>query len=365
MRNCRLAALLTVMGTAAALVWWLSRDGSAADLGLGATQEKAGSPGFLAGPHMAPRPVLDLPDPQGWIQPRGRVVVRTGWGAGLGELGRRAGQESSPEAPMSLSVDRAGNVSILDQVNRRVQRFDRNGRPRGSVMLPTDTAQDLVVQDDRVLVLDRLGDAPGVHMTDLDGNLIGKLEVVGGQVREGGGITGLFADGDGIYVESAHDDLVRVAGASGQPTALQQTIPGRPSRDGRFYLKAGIIDKAAGRVYVQAHDRQKQLAWETPLNLGRPLLQLLLLDTDTSGRVYLGAEVGQEDPVTHAMSGLGTLVVRLDSAGHLSAVLELPPTTSDPAETFRPLVVGDDGTLYHLVASASGVTVTAYRFGDG
>jgi len=213
-----------------------------------------------------------------------------------------------------------------------------------------------------VAVLDRLGLEPAVHLTDLDGQPLGKLDVVGGQISEGGAITGLFADADGIYVETGHDDLVRVGSAQGQPTGLQETIPGRPSRDGRLYLKTGVIDKAAGRIFVQAHDRQKKLAWESALNLGRPLLHILLLDSDLAGNVYVAAEVGQEDPATHEMRDLATIVIRLEgTAGQLDAVLELPPTTVDPAETFRPLVLGDDGTLYQLLASPSGITVTAYH----
>lgn len=266
---------------------------------------------------------------------------------------------------MSLFADGQGNLLILDQVNRRVQRFDRSGAQLPSIPIPTDTAQDLLLDGERLLVLDRLGPDPGVQALDLEGKKLFKLSVVGGSLREGGAISGLFADGEGLYVESGHDDLVRVADAESRPTELQQTVPGRPSRDGRLYLKAGIIDEAEGRVYVQAHDRQLELAWETPLSLGRPMLHLVLLDSDKQGQVYLGAEVGREDPATFEIEELATLVVRLDPQGHLAGVLTLPPSTSDPAETFRPLAVDDEGRIYHMVPGSSGLKVTVYEFSDG
>ncbi len=50
---------------------------------------------------------------------------------------------------------------------------------------------------------------------------------------------------------------------------------------------------------------------------------------------------------------------------HLTGALNLPPSTADPAETFRPLVVADDGTIYHMVPTAGGLKVTAYSFASG
>jgi hypothetical protein len=211
-------------------------------------------------------------------------------------------------------------------------------------------------------VLDRLGQRPGVQIYDADGRPGQRLRVVGGKIEEGGGITGLFVTAGGVYVEDGHDDLVRVSDGDGQQTDLQETIPGRPTRDGKLFIKAGVIDKAAGRVYVQAHDLGKQLAWELPLNLTRPVLHLLLLDSDLKGRIYLGAEVGVEDAVTHEMGELATLVVQIDAQGKLTGTLTLPPTTADAAETFRPLVVGDDGTIYHMVVTAQGLHISKYSF---
>lgn len=288
---------------------------------------------------------------------RSRVLVRGAWGSAPGQFGRLRAEESNPEAPMSLAVDGQGTLSVLDQVNRRVQRFDRSGKLVGTVPIRSETVQDIAVQGDRTFLLDRLGGEPGVEILDSAGRSVERLPAVGGAVKEGGAITGLFPRGSAVYVENEHDDLVRVGGAG------EETIPGRPSRDGRLYLKAGIIDKTAGRIYVQAHNQSDRgLAWETPLNLGRPLLHLLLLDSDRSGRVYVAAEVGQEDPQTHAFHDLATLVIRLTPEGRLDGVLTLPPTTAGAAETFRPLAVGDDGTIYHMLPIEAGLQVTAHSF---
>ena len=359
----RVVLLLLLLAGCALLVYWLlQRAAGPARPGVDAAVSRR-SPG--RGPARPASVAVEVSQAirEHAGQASGRLVVRGGWGGEPGQFGRQAGPERNPEGPMSLVVDGSGSLLVLDEHNRRVQRFGPDGRLISSLTIGSQAAQDLAIDDKgRTLVLDRLGQ-PGIEVYGADGKLAERLPVVGGLVREGGAITGVFADKDGVYVENEHDDLVRVADGAGKPTGLTESMPGRPTRDGRLYLKAGIIDKAAGRVYVQAHDAQQQLVWETPLNLGRPLLHVLLLDSDRQGHVYLGVEVGREDPTTHSFSELATLVMRLGaSSGVLDGVLTLPPCSSGAVESFRPLTVGDDGTVYQMVVGPKGVTVTAYRF---
>ena len=315
----------------------------------------------------APRPAA-APDPgvgsaSAQAEGQGRELLRATWGSGPGQVGRRGGRESNPEGPMGLAVDSLGNLLVLDQVNGRVKRFGPRGEVLSSLGLNSKTGQDLLVDPlGRTLVLDRLGKNPGIEVHEPGGGPPRTVPITGGLIKEGGGITGLFADGDGVYVEDQHDDLVRVADNEGNAVAASKTIPGRPTRDGKLYLKAGIIDRASGRLYVQAHRKDGALAWETPVTLTLPVLHILLLGSDLQGNAYLGAEVGVEDPATQNLTDLATVVVRLDSAGQVTGTLTLPPTTTDPAETFRPLIVGTDGTIYHMVVGSKGIVVRVYRF---
>ena len=264
---------------------------------------------------------------------------------------------------MGLLLRRDGSLLLLDQVNRRVLRLDPAGRPRSPLAIGSDTAQDLAVgPGGQVAVLDRLGQDPAMDLYDPSGRRLGRHKVVGGRVKEGGAITGLFRGPDGHYVETDNDDLVLVADHQGRPSDLELVLPGRPGKDGKLFFKAGIASRAAGTVYVQAHARDGKLVWETPLNLGRPALQILMLDSDLSGNVYLGAEAGREDPQTHAMVQLATVVLRLNGSGQLSGSLLLPPTTGDAAETFRPLAVSADGKVYQMVVGKNGISVRVYRF---
>ena len=67
------------------------------------------------------------------------VVVRADWGSAPGQLGRRGGDESAPEGPMSFAVAPDGGVWVLDQVNRRVVRFGGDGAYRDELPIGSDT----------------------------------------------------------------------------------------------------------------------------------------------------------------------------------------------------------------------------------
>lgn len=288
-----------------------------------------------------------------------REVLRGTWGEGPGQFGRRPAIEGALEAPMSLAVGPDGEVVVLDQVNRRVQRF-RDGRFVGRVPLPGESAQDLALtRDGRAVVLDRLGD-PSVTVHDAAGRPSRPVPLAGGPIAEGGAVTGLFAEADGVYVEREHREVVRVADARGEPDPARPTLWGRPARDGVTLLRASLADRARGVVTVSAASRANgAMDWSSDVALDGAVLHLVLLDGDRAGRVYLGAVVGTWRAGT--VDDPHVTVVRLDRAGRPEAALRIP-ANPEAEELFRPLVIDDAGVVYALTPSADGLAVVAYRF---
>ena len=150
----------------------------------------------------------------------GKQLARFGWGSGEGNLGRTRADESNPEAPMSLTVDGQGQVWIVDQVNERLVKLDRSGKVVGTVPIPLQAAQDVVVAPDgTALVLDRLVDK-SIAVIGPDGKQKGELPILGKGLEEGGASTGLFTDGKEVYVEREHGDSVRIGSAASGASAL-------------------------------------------------------------------------------------------------------------------------------------------------
>lgn len=291
----------------------------------------------------------------------GTEILKAAWGSRAGELGRRHEAESNVEGPMAM-LGGADEALILDQVNRRVERFER-GQRVASVPLGSDTAQDLAIgPDGRTVVLDRLVEK-NVQVYDRDGKLRNEIPLDEKAVGETGSITGVFADRDGIYVERDHGKVVRIADPSGLRDRPPEELAGRPSRDGQLLISAAITDRAAGQLAVTAVRRQDgQTAFSQGMTLGAPILHIVMLDSDRQGRVYLAAATGREgSEPPYPILDEAIEAVQLGSGGALRGRLVVPPLVG-AEESLRPLSVDDSGALLVMRTLPEGAVVTRYVF---
>lgn len=285
------------------------------------------------------------------------VLVAFGWGSGPGKLGRDRPDEANPEAPMSLTVDGQGNVWILDQVNGRLVKVDKHGQPAGEVPLPVQAAQDVAIaKDGTAVVIDRLVDR-SIALIGPDGKPKGELPLEGKGLEEGGASTGVFTDGDDVYVEREHGDLVNVGSTSGKANPDRPEVPGRPSRDGQSYLSANIVEATAGQVMVTAIERPSQAhRFTRQYGLGAPVVHLNLLDSDASGIIYLGSVVEAEGSTDEAPK-FSVVVLCLDPVDGRPLGRSVLPPNEGADETFRELVVPDEGGVLYLHRTEEGAQV--------
>jgi len=291
-----------------------------------------------------------------------RVILSAAWGAGAGQLGHRADPESLSEGPMSFFVDARG-VLILDNVNKRLARFDAVGRPLPPIALDTEAAQDVARgAHDRVAVLDRLRDKR-VTLYDADGRALHQVPLAGTGITEPAAVSGIFTDEKGdLWAERAHAAWLKLADAGGVPDATRPSAPGRPMRDGRF-LAAAISDRGAGQARVRVYaDVESAPVWEATVDFGAPLMFLALLDSDAAGNVFVGAHTGHESKTPPFRIADETLtLVKLGERDGAAAGRVTVPAPPPREESFRDLYVGDDGTVYWMRRTAAGVVVEAYR----
>lgn len=285
----------------------------------------------------------------------GSVRLRASWGSGKGNLGRIRRMEGNAEGPMSLAAASDGRVLVLDQANGRVQLFEADGGTT-DFRVPVQSAQDLALtKDGKTLILDRLVDGT-VAIVDRTGQPIGELPLAGPALKTLGGVTGVFVDGEDVYVEKEHGALVRVGSTSGTKDPDQPLVPGRPSRDGTAWLSAGIVEPTEGRLYVSSVDRATNAQRFTrELEASAPVRNLLLLDSDARGVIYVAATL------TPPQAPEVVLLVCLDGrTGATVGQNSLPPNTM-PEESFRDLAVQDSGGVLYSLRTQSGVEVQRYE----
>jgi hypothetical protein len=181
--------------------------------------------------------------------------------------------------------------------------------------------------DGAIAVMDRLADKRVVLLYVNNGQVKGELALVGKDLEEGGSATGLFVDGKGVYVESEHSQVVRIGDAAGKRDTERPTLDGRPSRDGLTLLSVGIIDRATARFWARAVDRETgNTRFQREVALGVPFLAIVLLDSDRTGGIYVGAHVGSEvSPGT--MVGEAVQVLCLSPEAEVRGVAVLPANT--------------------------------------
>jgi hypothetical protein len=255
-------------------------------------------------------------------------VIRAGWGSALGQVGHSLMSEGNPEGPMSFV--RAGDeLLVLDQVNSRVVRYDKNGRPIGTFDA-THTTQDInVAKDGSVVMLDRLVDKR-VRILDKNGKPKGELSLPS-DMKETGLVTGVFTDDKNVYVEKSHGALVGLGTLDGQPLSEKTILTGRPSKSGNLLVSAALV---ANKLTVNAFDRAANKLRYTRVIPFKIVREIVLVDTDAKDVVYVGASEEEKVNIACLDPGDGHVLGRLS--------LELSMV---PEETFKQYSVADDGTI--------------------
>ncbi|MFO0553306.1 MAG: hypothetical protein U0271_33290 [Polyangiaceae bacterium] len=242
---------------------------------------------------------------------------------------------------------------VLDQVNSRLVRY-KDGKLEATIPMDRLNAQDIAVTEDgSVALLDRYG-GKDVALLDPEGKPIGSLPLVGEGIEDAGRVTGVYVEGTDVYVEREHGPLIRIGNTAGEAAPSRDELPGRPSRDGKSYLKAGIIDAAEGRTYVVANDRpSEEHRFTRELRFDGTVWSIQLLDTDLVGTIYFAVEI--DEGAEHVV-----LLSCLDAqTGSPEGTAVLPANTM-PEESFRDFVVLDGGGVLAAIRSESGVTYQQY-----
>jgi hypothetical protein len=248
-----------------------------------------------------------------------------------------------------MSLTLAGrDLLVLDQVNGRLARYDAEGR-LVSTRPASATAQDVAVgKDGTVATLDRLV-GKAVTLVGPDGRAVGELPL-GPKVGEPGLVTAVLVDGPLVYVEREHGALVLLGRTDGTPADGPPLI-GRPSKDGKLLLTAGLAAKPEGRAYLNVVDRAtSSLRFARAILFPRPAQAVVLLDSDARGTLYLGVAAGDEGEAH---------VACLDPVdGHVLGRIALPMSYT-PEESFRDFTVGDDGAIVFALRTEEGVEYRA------
>jgi hypothetical protein len=287
------------------------------------------------------------------------VVLHVPWGSLGASVGRLDAQEGASEGPMSFAVYPDGDLVVLDQVNLRLVRFDSTGALAAETPIPANTFQELEIRDGgRIVLLDRLARRSLLVMTEA-GSPIREVAVEGDGIPEGGGVTAMLGEDDGIWLEFDHTSRVRALDAQLQPT-VRRPMRGRPH--GPQSNLVGELDQQGGaRLWLEAAGGGNVIA-RAQVATGHRIDRIIWLAADRDGNVHGQFHLMDEDPTDPTHVGFEqVLAIRYDDT--LREVARFTsPYVIQQLEQFREFRVMPDGTTYQMVFEQGGMSILRWRW---
>jgi hypothetical protein len=287
------------------------------------------------------------------------VVLRLPWGAMGATLGRLDGLESAAEGPMSFAALAGGEMLVLDQVNRRVARFDAKGTLIAATPLVAGTFQELEPwQDDTFILLDRLV-RQSIMIVDRGGQVLGEEPIVGRGIPEGGLVSAMMVESDGIWLEVGHASRVRVLDEQLRP-APREIRRGRPFSSAQNLVAA--LDGPGGAELWLEDDQNGSVSAKAKVGSTHAIARIIWAEIDASSHVHAMFHQLEFDPVDHArVTFEQVLGVRYDPWLREVGRFASPHVIRD-WEQFREFRVEPDGTIYQMAFDTGGVTFLRWRW---
>jgi hypothetical protein len=292
------------------------------------------------------------------------VVVRqfTG-GTGQNAVGIvDATQDTEIDGPQALTTDDSGAVYLLDQINKRIVRFDPKSptiEPRilefPSELRPTD----LIVRQTGILVWDGAVHALQPPVRD-DGGSFRGLEEVSTRAADDETVLSAFAQMGSLDPGSATDLLdentrAATTGREFRPRGRQHVA----TRGGGSVV-VDVIPEGGGDSGARIEVRHEGDAGgapfaRLPIKVRDRLGAIEFLEIDNTGRMFVFAE-----DIPASFGNAGAFVARYSAAGALDGIYELPLSNVPLSRRF--VTVSGDGDVYFLRTKSSGVEVLGLGF---
>jgi len=297
----------------------------------------------------------------GVTTPGSAMVVSGTWGSGPGQFGK--GPESS--GPASFDVDAKGNVHIIDTINKRVERFDRNGGYVGSFPVGIGAEEIAVAEDGSIYVLDAY-DQHKIFRFGADGTLIQEYPIAG----EIDLITprGMSVRGQDVFVETLGPQqdpskrifqVVRGGQLLSEAEQIASAWAKRPTRTGGLEVAAEV--GADHQEVSIALGRDKGPDAKIRVLVERPAAFVDELEVDNSGILYAAIySIYQSSANERALGQL--TVVAFTQGGEYRGKVEMP--TGYETQVRRRVRVTGDGQVYQMHTSSEGLRVFRWALAD-
>jgi hypothetical protein len=277
-----------------------------------------------------------------------KLIKKFSWGSGPDQLGFDQSPEGWREGPWSFDVDSAGRIAVADQVNSRIQVYDKSGELQHSVKVPRTTLS-VRFSSLGILVTEPWNDRRVLEY-DLTGTLLGQADIPESVIWP----TDIYEVNDTVYVES-NNCLVAISLAH-RPAVSEANskLPGRPLRyqPGAYGTFGGYEDGRRAVRFVEQGAETKQLKLSIE---DRGILGIQDHFTDERGNLYVQAYLSNasdhsEDPQLNPEA-----LIRINAGGEFEGAFV--KSSLHYTDQYRQFAVSATGKVYQLETGPDGVTL--------
>lgn len=267
-----------------------------------------------------------------------QVVLQGGWGSDVNQFGSSIPTEGERQGPAVFTLDKQENIYVLDQLNKRIQKFSDKGQFLSEIKLPTATADDLTIDTNGdIFVLDQFGKRQ-IYKLDSKGNVINTLPIG----PEADNITNISAENGNLFLETGHDKVLQlIKGDQSFDTKSAPTVPGRKIKGLPEFVKAKFDQK----ISVDVINLENAPSLKTEIESARTIEYIVSLDTDQNGNIYVGGYIFDQAQ-DHKVNAAQFAVIAFDQKGNYIGEVDMPE--AQYLFTKRPIVVSDSGNIYQM-----------------
>lgn len=284
-----------------------------------------------------------------------QTVMLVPWSKAPRSFARQDAHDALPDGPRSFTVDRQGDVHVLDVIKHRIAVY-RKGRMVRYVTLPNQDFVDFDFNHDSGYVLVDTMEHGEVVFVNHRGAVTRRVSLEGQGIDDPKMTTGIAREPTGVWVEQNHATWLLVATGDGEPVTQRAQRRGKVTTSEGHMIQAAIhpaVGVSVRRIQPDGSDRTIKV------KAGANVIGLSGFEQDKAGNTYIGmvevtpgskSSVAQEKHLLAVVAPNGK-VLRYDQM----------PRLGSTQNTTRTLRKGQDGHLYILVVGTRGVSVMRYN----
>lgn len=286
----------------------------------------------------------------------GVTLIAGSWGNSSDAFGKA---DEGIDGPSSFVIGSNGDIYVLDQINQRIKQYDASGEFKKVINIDRRTVGNIAIAaDGAIYLLDPIL-TKSILQYDSNGKLVQQARLNDNFQFA----TSLQVRGADVFAENQREEMYKIIDsgrALESDNQVNTKVPGKLKKDqAGTFMSARLLDKRNFHVLLTDYDGKTKLKIkaESKLNIN----QLLLLDSDSKGNIYVGLEVYEEGPAPdYQFINNQIVVAKYDPSGKLAGKIEFP--RGHGFAPYKELEVDDKGNVYQLQTDDAGVKIVKWMF---